>query len=56
GQPRPISTSVAPEETVEVTVVLTAPIKTGEYLSYWRMANSSGVNFGEFFYVKIVVR
>ncbi len=56
GQPRPISTSVAPEETVEVTVVLTAPIEVGEYQSYWRMANTAGVNFGEFFYVAIVVR
>lgn len=56
GQPRPISTSVAPEETVEVTVVLTAPIEVGEYQSYWRMANTAGINFGEFFYVSIVVR
>ncbi len=56
GQPRPLSTSVAPEETVEVTVVLTAPIEVGEYQSYWRMANIAGVNFGEFFYVSIVVR
>ncbi len=56
GQARPLSTIISPEETVEVTVVLTAPFESGEYWSYWRMANTAGTNFGEFFYVNIVVR
>ena len=56
GQPRSISSSIAPEENVEVTVVLAAPLVAGAYQSYWRMANTSGVNFGDFLYVSIVVR
>ncbi len=56
GQARPLPNIVSPEETVEVTVVFTAPSTTGEYRSYWRMANTAGANFGEFFYVLIVVR
>jgi hypothetical protein len=56
GQPRPLSTTVFPNETVEVTVVLTAPSEVGKYRSYWRMANIAGANFGEFFFVDIVVR
>jgi len=56
GQARPLPYIVSPEETVEVTVVFTAPASEGEHRSYWRMANTAGANFGEFFYVVIVVR
>ena len=56
GQARPLPKIVSPEETVEVTVVFTAPLTAGEYKSYWRMANTAGANFGEFLYVSIVVR
>jgi hypothetical protein len=56
GQPRPLSSVVQPGETVEMTVVLTAPTTAGEYRSYWRMANTEGINFGDFFFVYIVVR
>ena len=56
GQARPLPTIVAPNETVEVTVVFTAPIEAGEYSSYWRMANTKGANLGEFLFVSIVVR
>lgn len=56
GQARPIGRSVAPGETVEVTVVFTAPLTEGDYESYWRMANAQGINFGTFFSVVIVVR
>ena len=56
GQVRPLPAIVSPEETVEVTVVFTAPATAGEYKSYWRMANTAGANFGEFLYVYIVVR
>ena len=56
GQARPLPKIVSPNETVEVTVVFTAPLNAGEYKSYWRMANTAGANFGEFLYVSIVVR
>ena len=56
GQARPLPAIISPDETAEVTVVFTAPLETGEYSSYWRMANTKGANFGEFFYVSIVVR
>ncbi|MBC8335652.1 MAG: hypothetical protein ISR59_04275 [Anaerolineales bacterium] len=56
GQARNLNSIINPEETVEVTVVFTAPLTTGSYQSYWRMRNSAGANFGEFFYVDIVVR
>ncbi|MBT3337248.1 MAG: hypothetical protein HN855_09030 [Anaerolineae bacterium] len=56
GQARALDKIVSPEDTIEVTVVFTAPLTTGSYQSYWRMANTAGANFGEFFYVDIVVR
>ncbi len=56
GQARVLDKVVPPNETIEVTVVFSAPLATGSYQSYWRMANTAGANFGEFFYVDIVVR
>ena len=56
GQARPLPNIVSPDDTVEVTVVFTAPLTAGEYKSYWRMSNTAGANFGEFLYVSIVVR
>jgi len=56
GQARNLNSIVNPEETMEVTVVFTAPLTAGAYQSYWRMRNAAGANFGEFFYVDIVVR
>jgi hypothetical protein len=56
GQPIALSTAVAPGEEVEVSVQFKAPTDLGEYISYWRMANSAGSPFGEFFYVKIMVK
>jgi hypothetical protein len=56
GQPIALSTAVAPGEEVEVSVQFKAPNDLGEYISYWRMANSAGSPFGEFFYVKIMVK
>ena len=56
GQARALPWEVNPGENVEVTVVFSAPISAGSYQSYWRMSNTAGVNFGDFFYVDIVVR
>ena len=38
--------SVAPGQTVDVTVTLTAPTTAGNYIGYWKFQNASGVNFG----------
>jgi hypothetical protein len=56
GVPAAISTTVTSGQEVEVSVQFKAPTKAGEYLSAWRMANPSGYAFGQFFFVKIVVR
>ena len=56
GQARPLAAIISPEDTAEVTVLFTAPLKTGEHSSTWRMVNAMGNNFGEEIYVQIVVR
>jgi hypothetical protein len=56
GQARALDYAVNPGENIEVTVVFAAPLNPGSYQSYWRMVNTSGVNFGEWLYVDIVVR
>ena len=56
GVPASIPTSVTPNQDVDVSVQFKAPTKLGEYLSAWRMANANGYAFGQFFFVKIVVR
>jgi hypothetical protein len=56
GVPAAISTPVIPGQDVEISVQFKAPTKVGEYLSAWRMADPRGYAFGQFFYVKIIVR
>ncbi len=56
GAPAALNTTVIPGQEVEVSVQFKAPTKVGEYLSAWRMANPSGFAFGEFFFVRIIVR
>jgi hypothetical protein len=38
--------NVAPGQTVDVSVTLTAPVSRGRYTSYWMLRNPSGVLFG----------
>lgn len=52
--------TVAPGETLQVSVALTAPETTGTYTGYWILRNASGTNFGigtnaSPFYLQIVV-
>lgn len=53
--------NVAPGQSVDVSVTLTAPNKRGDYLGYWMLRNPSGVLFGygdranQAFYVDIDV-
>lgn len=56
GVAEPLTSAVAPGEEVEVSVRFKAPDKAGQYPSTWRMANANNSPFGEFFYVRIVVR
>lgn len=52
---------VAPGQTVDVSVFLSAPLNSGDYTGYWLLRNPSGVLFGygdqanKAFYVNIVV-
>ncbi|MFC2064613.1 NBR1-Ig-like domain-containing protein [Chloroflexota bacterium] len=56
-----LSGSVAPGQTIDVSVTLTAPDTEKAYTGYWKLQNASGVNFGlgsdasVSFYVKINV-
>jgi hypothetical protein len=38
--------TVAPGQSVDLAVNLTAPTKNGNYIGYWKLRNSSGVLFG----------
>ncbi len=42
----PLPGYVAPGQTVDVSVTLTAPSSSGRYVGYWMLRNSSGVLFG----------
>jgi hypothetical protein len=56
GVPAAIATPVVPNQEVDVSVQFKAPTRVGEYLSAWRMANPNGYAFGQFLFVKIIVR
>jgi hypothetical protein len=42
----PLSGNVLPGQTVDVSVKLTAPKKTGSFRGYWQLRNAQGVLFG----------
>jgi len=41
-----LPTSVAPDQTVDISVNLTAPATAGHYRGYWILNNASGASFG----------
>ena len=41
-----IPTSVAPNQTVDITISLTAPTTAGTHRGYWKLKNSTGTPFG----------
>jgi polar amino acid transport system substrate-binding protein len=47
GKPTPLTKSVAPGETTDVSVDLVAPIKAGVYLAWWQMETGNAQAFGE---------
>lgn len=55
GTTRAVNQTVAPGETVEVTVRLTAPNTPGRYTGAWRLANGKSEPFGDFVGVVINV-
>lgn len=52
---KPLTASIAPNSTVDISVDMTAPSTTGTYTSYWVLRNAAGQNFGSFYVVIDVV-
>lgn len=48
---QPLSASVAPNSTVDISVDLKAPSSQGTYTGYWALRNASGQNFGSFYVI-----
>jgi hypothetical protein len=40
---QPLAGSVAPSQTVDISVTLKAPVAAGSYRSYWKLRNAAGV-------------
>lgn len=47
--------NVAPQNTVDISVTMTAPTQPGKYTSYWQMHNAQGIGFGPKVWVSITV-
>jgi hypothetical protein len=56
GQAVALTTDVLPGGTTEVSVNLTAPNKVGSYTGAWRMSNTKGYPFGDFYTVVVTVK
>jgi polar amino acid transport system substrate-binding protein len=55
GVPTPVGTQVAPGQTYDMWVDLTAPLHPGTYVEYWTMRSPSGILFGDRVWVAITV-
>jgi hypothetical protein len=56
GSETKLTKSIAPGGTVDVSINFTAPLmKNCWYGSWWRLKNASGVYFGDFVYVSILI-
>ncbi len=56
GVPNALASAVNPGQEVEVSVNMKAPLKSGDYMGFWRLQNSNGVPFGKFLFVSITVQ
>jgi hypothetical protein len=56
GQTQTINGTVAPGQTYDMTVPMTAPKKPGKYTGIWQMVNGQNVPFGTRVWVQIVVK
>ena len=50
-----ISQAVAPLQSINVTVSMVAPDKSGDHTGYWKLANEAGTSFGMSVYLIITV-
>jgi ABC-type amino acid transport substrate-binding protein len=55
GQPVPITSTVAPGSTVDLSATLTAPTTPGVYQGFWQMNNASKQAFGQTIWVAVTV-
>jgi ABC-type amino acid transport substrate-binding protein len=55
GQPVAITSSVMPNQTVDLSATLTAPSTPGTYQGFWQMKNANGQAFGQTIWVGITV-
>jgi hypothetical protein len=55
GKPFVQTTSVAPAQTLDISIAMIAPTKAGEVTGHWRMSTAANALFGADVYVKIVV-
>lgn len=52
---KPLTASIAPNSTVDISIDMTAPATNGTYTGYWVLRNATGQNFGSFYVVIDVV-
>lgn len=55
GVATPLTVTIAPGASGDISVAMTAPATAGDAIGYWILTNDSGQNFGSSFYVKIKV-
>jgi heat shock protein HslJ len=55
GQPVPITSTISPGMTVDLSATLTAPTTPGTYQGFWQMNNASKQAFGQTIWVGITV-
>lgn len=53
--PTQLERTVAPGETIDISLSLVAPSVEETYLGYWQIRNASKETFGQMFYVQIIV-
>lgn len=52
---QPLTATIAPNSTLDVSVNLTAPSATGTHTGYWMLRNAAGQTFGSFYVIIDVV-
>ncbi len=53
--PTQLERTVAPGETIDISLSLVAPSDEETYLGYWQIRNASKETFGQMYYVQIIV-
>jgi ABC-type amino acid transport substrate-binding protein len=55
GQPVPITSTISPGMTVDLSATLTAPTANGTYQGFWQMKNANNQSFGQTIWVGVTV-